>query len=142
MNYELAFSVAGVLAMLGWVLLLLSPLIPIWSDRLAGLVIPVLLSVGYAAIIVAFPAEEGGFGTFADVTQLFSQPEALLAGWVHFLAFDLIVGAWMCRQARTEGIRFWFVLPCLPIIFLFGPAGFLALSLVRLTKSIGSARLA
>ena len=142
MDYELAFSIAGMLAMLGWVLLLSSPLIPVWSDRLAGLAIPLLLSVGYVAIIVAFPAEGGGFGTLADVTVLFSQPGALLAGWVHFLAFDLVVAAWMCRQARAEGIRFWFVLPCLPIIFLFGPAGFLALSLVRPTKSIGIARLA
>ncbi|WP_297767503.1 hypothetical protein [uncultured Roseovarius sp.] len=36
MNYELIFSLAGILAMAGWVSLLLSPLMPIWSERIAG----------------------------------------------------------------------------------------------------------
>ncbi|MCF6234348.1 MAG: DUF4281 domain-containing protein [Rhodobacteraceae bacterium] len=50
---------------------------------------------------------------------------------MHFLAFDLLVGAWICRTARREGVTFWLVIPCLPLTFLFGPAGFLAFALVR-----------
>ncbi len=130
MNYELIFSSAGMLAMLGWLLLLLSPFMPAWSDLLAGCVIPIALSLGYGAMIVAVPAGSGGFGTFAEVVELFSHPQALLAGWVHFLAFDLVVGAWICRRARSENIHFWLVLPCLPLTFLFGPLGFLAFSIL------------
>ncbi|NNK16472.1 MAG: DUF4281 domain-containing protein [Sulfitobacter sp.] len=48
------------------------------------------------------------------------------------LAFDLLIGAWMCRTSRRDGLRFWLVAPCLPITFLFGPAGFLAFSIVRI----------
>ena len=60
-----------------------------------------------------------------------AKPYAALAGWVHFLAFDLFVGAWITRTARAEGISHWLVLPCLVLTFLFGPAGFLAFTLLR-----------
>lgn len=126
MYFENLFSVAGVIAMAGWLLLLASPLIPKWSDRIAGMILPVILSAGYVMLAVV-PASEsgGGFGTLAEVIELFSYEQAALAGWVHFLAFDLFIGAWACRPARLEGVRFWLVAPCLPLIFLFGPAGFL-----------------
>jgi hypothetical protein len=131
MNHELVFSIAGMLSMLGWITLLVSPWIPTWSDRIAGLVIPATLSVGYLATLLLFWPDSGGFGSFAEVQQLFMSPDALMAGWVHFLAFDLVVGAWICRTARQENIRFWFVLPCLPLTFLFGPVGFLLFSVIR-----------
>lgn len=133
MDLELLFSLAGVLAMAGWVTLLASPLIPFWSDRISGLFIPLLLSAGYVMLVVFFPSTgDGGFGSLAEVMALFSHPNAMLAGWVHFLAFDLLIGAWICRTARRESVRFWLVVPCLPLTFLFGPVGFLVFSLLRL----------
>ena len=56
---------------------------------------------------------------------LFTSPEIALAGWVHYLAFDLFVGAWEVRTARREAIPHLLVLPCLVLTFLFGPVGFL-----------------
>lgn len=141
MDLELFFSVAGMLAMAGWLTLLASPLIPEWSDRIAGLIIPIVLSLGYVVLALFLtPAGDGGFGSLADVTTLFARPEAMLAGWVHFLAFDLLIGAWICRTARREHLNFWLVVPCLPITFLFGPAGFLMFSMVRLAGRIYSTR--
>jgi hypothetical protein len=49
-----------------------------------------------------------------------------LAGWLHFLAFDLFVGAWIVCDARMRGLPFLLALPCLPFAFLFGPVGFVA----------------
>lgn len=132
MDFELVFSVAGLLAMMGWLLLLFSPLIPKASNLIAGFLVPIVLSLGYVLLLIFFPAESGGgFGSFAEVTQLFTSPNALLAGWIHFLAFDLVVGAWICRDARENEIRFWMIVPCLPITFLFGPAGFLLYTIIR-----------
>ncbi len=131
MDHELVFSIVGVIAMAGWIMLIVSPLAPVWSDRLAGIVIPLFLSLSYATIILMFPAQEGGFGSFSDITTLFSDRNALLAGWIHFLAFDLFIGAWICRKGRTDGVPFWLVLPCLPLTFMFGPAGFMAFLAVR-----------
>ena len=140
MNYELLFSAAGILAMMGWLLLLASPWVPKWSDRIASLFIPCALASGYVAIVYLAPTTSGGFGSFPEVVELFSHPQAVMAGWVHFLAFDLIVGAWICRKARAENIPFWFVIPCLPLTFLFGPAGYLAFAMVRLFRKGLTAR--
>ena len=67
----------------------------------------------------------------AERKVLFSYEQAALAGWVHFLAFDLFIGAWVCRTARAERVSFWLVVPCLPVVFLFGPAGLVAFQVIR-----------
>lgn len=131
MDLELIFSAAGLLSMVGWATLLVSPLIPKWSDRIAGLIVPLIISIGYVGLAFLPNENGGGFGSFSDVTQLFSNPTALMAGWIHFLAFDLLIGAWICRTGRRENIKFWVVFPTLPLTFMFGPAGFLVFSLVR-----------
>ena len=65
---------------------------------------------------------------------LFSEPWILLAGWTHYLAFDLLVGNWEMRDATTRGLPYWLVLPCLVLTFLFGPAGWLLYAIVRLSR--------
>ncbi len=134
MDMDTVFSLASVVAIFGWITLLASPVIPEWSDKLAGLIIPSALSLGYVTLLFLSPDSDGGYGSLDEVTALFSQRHAVLAGWVHFLAFDLLIGAWICRTARREGVNFWLVVPCLVLTFLFGPAGFLAFTLVRTLK--------
>ena len=34
MDYQLMFSAVGIAAMLGWLTLVISPLMPVWSDEL------------------------------------------------------------------------------------------------------------
>ncbi len=136
MDFETLFSIAGITAMIGWLLLLVSPLIPKWSGLIAGMILPIVLSLGYfVLLILPSSGDAGGFGTLAEVMELFSHEQAALAGWVHFLAFDLFIGAWVCRTARSEGVSFWFVAPCLPVIFLFGPAGLLVFQLIRAVRA-------
>lgn len=142
MNADALFQITSTMALAGWIVLLASPLIPVWADRIAGTLIPLLLSIAYAGLIMAFWSRaEGGFDTLANVQILFEIPEAALAGWIHFLAFDLFVGAWVARTARADGIAFWMVVPCLALTFMFGPAGFLTFSCLRfaITRSRATA---
>jgi Domain of unknown function (DUF4281) len=126
------FQLTGPLAVLGWLALALAPFAPRAADVVAALVIPALLSVGYTALVlVHWSGAPGGFDTLANVMALFTAPGIALAGWVHYLAFDLFVGAWITRTARTERIHHLLVLPCLVLTFLFGPAGFLAFTALR-----------
>ncbi len=132
MNYETAFSAAGILAMVGWLMLLTSPFYPKWSNLIAGFVIPLILSLGYVVLLALSSRNgEGGFGSLAEVMQMFSYSDAMLAGWIHFLAFDLFIGAWQCRKAREDGMIFWLVIPCLVLTFLFGPLGMLTFLVLR-----------
>jgi Domain of unknown function (DUF4281) len=126
------FQLTGPLAMLGWLSLVLSPLAPRLAQAVAAVAIPALLSVAYTALILVHWSEApGGFDTLANVMALFTNPAVALAGWVHYLAFDLFVGAWITRTARVERINHLLILPCLVLTFLFGPAGFLAFTALR-----------
>lgn len=132
MTPDSLFQIANPLVLIGWLALALSPLAPRWSDSVAGLVIPLLLSITYTALVlVHWTSAPGGFGSLTDVMALFTSPGVALAGWVHYLAFDMLVGAWICRTARAEGIPHLFILPCLVPTFLFGPAGFAAFIALR-----------
>lgn len=136
MNPDTLFQLSGPLAMAGWLALAASPFAPRLTQLAAGLVIPVILSLGYTALILAnWSGAEGGFNSLPDVMLLFTNPALALAGWVHFLAFDLFVGAWEVRTARREAIPHLLVLPCLVLTFLFGPIGLLVFLGLRLVYS-------
>jgi hypothetical protein len=68
---------------------------------------------------------------------LFQNRWLLLAGWVHYLAFDLLLGAWQVRTARREGMSHLALLPCLLATFLFGPAGYLLFQSLRASHRAG-----
>jgi hypothetical protein len=129
---EAIFRVANLLVVPGWLLLIVAPRWR-WGARLVGpIVIPAVLALGYVALIAArFGSGSGGFGSLASVAALFADPYVLLAGWIHYLAFDLFVGSWEVRDAERLGIPHLAVVPCLALTFLFGPAGLLAYLGVR-----------
>ncbi|NKC32388.1 ABA4-like family protein [Falsiroseomonas selenitidurans] len=135
MSLETLFSAAGAVAMAGWLALLVAPGRSWANWRLAGQALPALLALLYAGLLAWHaPGAEGGFATLADVARLFATPGLLLAGWVHYLAFDLAIGAWICRRGTAEGVNPWLLRLCLPPTFLAGPIGlllFLGLRAVR-----------
>lgn len=136
MNPDDIFRIGNMTAMAGWLVLLVSPFAPKLADRVSGLVIPALLSVAYAGLVLAFwSGAPGGFDSLPNVMLLFTKPEIALAGWIHYLAFDLFVGAWEVRMARAERIPFPLVVPCLALTFVFGPAGYLAFSTLRTARA-------
>lgn len=76
-------------------------------------------------LVLFFGQADGGFGSLAGVMKLFTNPWAVLAGWVHYLAFDLFVGAWEVRDAEQHGVSHLLVVPCLFFTFMLGPIGLL-----------------
>ena len=126
MSPDQLFGLSGPLAMLGWLCLLAYPLAKKPLMTAGGLIIPALLSLGYLVCIMAYwMSAEGGFDTLANVMLLFDTPGTALAGWVHFLAFDLFVGAWIVRDAERHGFYHLVTWPSLVLTFLFGPIGLL-----------------
>ncbi|HMF76184.1 MAG TPA: ABA4-like family protein [Bryobacteraceae bacterium] len=150
MTAEQIFSICSTLALAGWLLLLFAGNSRVHRPVavISGVILPLTLAVVYTVLVGAHwgdshPGEHpggprGGFSTLAAVAVLFSNQWLLLAGWVHYLAFDLFIGAWEARDARTHGISHLLVIPCLLLTFLFGPVGlllYLALRAAR-TKTI------
>jgi hypothetical protein len=132
-----AFALAGRLAILGWLSLVLLPRWRGVSAAFAGLIVPALLSLGYLVLIaVHWHEAQGGFGSLDSLAALFGSRPLLLAGWVHYLAFDLLLGNWLLRRAQTHAIPHWLMVPVLLLTLLFGPIGYLAYLLVEACFSI------
>jgi hypothetical protein len=136
MTSETVFSIANMVALLSWVVLLLA----VWRksnwlrDDVLGRYVPLALAVLYTALIVFFFGKaQSGFDTLANVQLLFTSPWAALAGWVHYLAFDLFVGCWIARQTMTVGLPRWPLVIILPLTFMFGPMGLLAFEVTRVS---------
>ena len=125
MSLEAVFSMASSLALVGWLVLAFVPRRFAWPVRVARLIV-LALAFLYVALIAAFFARaEGGFGSLSDVALLFTVPGALLAGWVHYLAFDLLVGSWEREEAVRIGLGPLMLVPSLYLTLMFGPAGWL-----------------
>jgi len=138
MTPEQVFSLCGTAAMAGWVLLIFAPrrvallnAVPLW-------IIPAGLSAVYAALVLSrFSGIGGGFDSLASVAVLFESDWALLAGWVHFLAFDLFVGAVMAARMDRAGVGRLTQAPILGATFMLGPLGFLIAALTELGLRAG-----
>ena len=70
-----------------------------------------------------FTVDGGGYGSLAEVRALLSKEQMLLAGWVHYLAFDLFIGGWIAVNADKIGLNRLVQAPLLIATFLFGPVG-------------------
>ncbi len=133
MKAEQIFSIANLIALLGWIILIIAPRWIVTRKVVLSGAIPLLLSVAYLILIVLFFGKsDGGFGSLPEVMKLFTNEWATLAGWIHYLAFDLFIGSWEVKDAQAKNISHWFVIPCLILTFMLGPIGFLLYSILRL----------
>ena len=130
MNLERLFSLAGIVVLPCWLLLAIVPSWR-WTQRLSTFIVPLLIAAVYVALLLHPRTAGAGFSSLAQVSLLFSSPYALLAGWIHYLAFDLFTGAWEARDAASLGLSRWLVLPCLFLTFMFGPLGLALYLLLR-----------
>jgi hypothetical protein len=133
MTPEELFSLAGTAAMAGWALLVLGPRRYRWFNAIPLWVIPAGLSLVYGLLILSrFSGMGGGFDSLASVAVLMSDDWALLAGWVHYLAFGLFVGAVMAARMDRVGVGRVVQAPILISTFMLGPLGFLIAGLTEL----------
>ena len=142
---DLVFSLANGLALLCWLALIASPPSAPWTEKVwlaSGRVVPVILSAGYLLLFAVHWRGEGGFGSPAEVRALFDVPGVLVAGWLHYLAFDLFVGVWIAKRSAQIRLSHWAVVPLLLLTFMLGPVGLLTFMSVRaLRRRFESARL-
>jgi uncharacterized membrane protein YozB (DUF420 family) len=129
------FSLANLIAAAGWLVLIVLGGKHWVRALVAGAILPLLFAVLYTGLVITHWSElEGGFGTLAGVQTLFSNKWILLAGWVHYLAFDLFVGSWEVRDALHHNIPHWAIIPSLILTFLFGPVGVLLYFMIRMLR--------
>lgn len=129
------FSVTNTIALLAWIALVLFPSRRLVSHVLCGIVVPALLACGYAAVIgwklAANGPPPGDLSTIAGLKAAFADDWVFAAAWAHYLVFDMVVGAWIARDAVRLGIPWPLRSISLVLTFLLGPVGFLLHVLTR-----------
>ena len=137
MSPDTLFAIATRTVLPAWLLLIFLPRWR-WTARLiTAVLVPGLLGLLYLWLIINHwgSSPEGGYGSLAQVSALFSNPWLLLAGWVPYLAFDLFIGAWEVRDARRREISHLWVAPCLLLTLMLGPLGLLAYLALRTLRT-------
>ncbi|MBP6620139.1 MAG: DUF4281 domain-containing protein [Leadbetterella sp.] len=130
------FSLGNSFILIGWILLIF---LPNWKYTQASILngLIVLYSVVYAYLILKdigdFRADS--FSSLANVKALFQNDNAVAAGWFHYLAFDLFVGAYIVRKSISLGISRWLYTLALPFTFMFGPIGYLIFFIIKSLKT-------
>ena len=132
MSYDTLFKLANAIALFSWVLLLVFPFRPITNRILIGVTVSILCVV-YSVLVYSMlqPTDFGKFNSLDGVISLLSSRGAALAGWMHYLAFDLMTGLFIANNAAKHGIGHAWLLPCLVLTFMLGPVGLLLYFLTR-----------
>jgi hypothetical protein len=129
------FSATNTIALLAWIALVLFPTRRIVSHLLCGIVVPAILAAGYAAVIGWKLAQNGppagDLSTIAGLKALFADDWVFAAAWAHYLVFDMVVGAWIARDAVRLGLPWPLRTIALVLTFMLGPVGFLLHVLFR-----------
>lgn len=132
MSYDQLFELANAIVLPAWLLLIVAPQWP-WTSRIVVSIIITMLSMLYVYLVfssISFGDLES-FGSLEGVMQLFGDSGAVLTGWVHYLAFDLLAGWFITFDAMRQEINRYLIIPCLLFTFMLGPSGLLLYLILR-----------
>lgn len=132
MSNDQLFQLANALVLPAWLLLAFLPRWQ-WTGRIVVGIIVSMLSLLYVFLVLRSiqVSDFADFSSLDGITKLFSEPGAVLAGWIHYLAFDLMTGWYIVKNGEQHQINQWLRLPCLLFTFMLGPSGLLLYFLIR-----------
>jgi hypothetical protein len=143
MQWETIFSIANTWPLLFWLLLAFGPRSEFTARIvLLGGIFPLALT--YAALLPLImsgaidpikPPNAGptSFTQLSGIMALFASKGGATIGWIHFLAFDLLAGLWVARNADRHGYARWIQVPILFFVLMAGPIGLSLYLLLRFT---------
>ncbi len=133
MPLEILFKGANFAVLPFWLLLLVAPRWRGTQLLVHGPAVVLLLTPIYAYMLFGYgPSPQNiDMTTLYGVMSAFTAPHIVVAGWIHYLIFDLFIGAWEARDALRLHIPQLFVIPCLLATLVVGPVGLLLYLIVR-----------
>jgi Domain of unknown function (DUF4281) len=135
MSNQTLFEYCNLFALLAWLPLIFAPRWQ-YTQRIVVGIMASLLAALYVYLVFTSiqPADMQNFSTLQGVMALFTNEKGVLAGWVHYLCFDLMTGFFIVQNAMKNDVKHWFVVPCLLFTFMLGPSGLLLYLVVRAVK--------
>jgi hypothetical protein len=130
------FSLCNKVILLGWLLLIC---LPKWKYTQAIILNGLLVVFAMVYAILLFKdissLSVDSFSTLSKLKLLFQSDDAVAAGWIHYLVFDLFVGAYIVKKSRQIGLHQLVYTLILPFVFMSGPIGYLLFVLVKFIKT-------
>lgn len=125
MATEQLFSIANSYAMLGWIAMIVLYHKENFQKWIIAIVV-MPLAIFYATLLIPGLGQMSSesFSTLENVMQLFTNDKAVLMGWIHYLAFDLLTGLSIAMSAQSYNINRWVMLPFWFFTLMAGPFGF------------------
>ena len=130
-NWGFIFKIANISVIPAWLILIIIPRSTITRQIVHSYLYPALLGVFYLFLLVVSWGGEGGMDTLQNLKLSFQRDEVLVLGWVHYLVFDLFIGAWIARDAAANGIKHLSIIPSLVLTLFVGPVGLLSYLILR-----------
>jgi Domain of unknown function (DUF4281) len=136
MTHDSVYSLINLFILPFWLLLAFAPRWRFTQLLVHSALVPLLVGSFYllylsGALFGGGGPVGGGFGSLDGLKILFSHKPALIAGWAHYLVFDLFIGAWIARDAQRYRMKHYLVLPILFFTLMAGPFGLLLYMLLR-----------
>jgi Domain of unknown function (DUF4281) len=142
MPWDTVFSIANMWPLLFWLLLAFGPRTEMTAKIVIfGGIAPLALSYTVLLPLIMTGTidpvgPEGGsmdFTQLSGVMALFDSKGGATVGWIHYLAFDLLTGLWVARNADRHGYHRIVQVVILFFVLMAGPLGLTLYLLLRLT---------
>ena len=101
------FSIFNSLVIIFWGFLIFIPKNKFTKEIVNYPYIPIIFSFGYLFFLVQVPdIFKADFSSLDGVLSLFknSTLESAAAGWIHYLAFDFWMGAWILKNSQKNDV--------------------------------------
>lgn len=136
MDIDFLFQICNIWVVPGWILLWFFPR-KSWTQPIVIYLIISLLALVYSILLISssVPFDPDAFSSLAGIKTMFGNDRLLLAGWIHYLAFDLTAGLFITRDSLKIEYPVWLRIPVLFFVFMTGPFGMLIYLLTRLIYS-------
>lgn len=135
MNTSEIFQVVNTVILIPWIVLIFFPKKKWKNPAIHSFAVLMSLLYSYHVLADIASFDPSAFNSLEGIKAIFTKDEALLAGWIHYLVFDLLVGNWIVNQSIKYGIKHYLIIPCLFFTFMFGPLGYLLFFSVRTFKT-------
>ena len=120
------FQIANTAALASWLALVFLPRYRAITFSIKwGVVLSLCVLYTVLIFVYFYGVKGGGFFSLQAVQRLFESPHVALAGWMHYLAFDLLIGLVIVQQSASMGLSRLIQAPILLTTFMFGPMGWL-----------------
>ena len=128
------FRLVNMFILPAWLMLIFLPKWN-WTNKLvlSGCYTSIFALVYLLLIAFNFDINNFNFNTLGNVKQIFTNDYFLLAGWVHYLAFDLFVATWIVKDSNENHIQSKLLIPILGFTFYLGPIGYITYQIYKIS---------